>query len=453
MLLVLVGSCARPAARRPGPDESPPVIARPRTPPRDTAVAAPVTAEPDPAARQPAPARDSTTPAAPAAPPATTAEPEVRVGLAVGASSVTVGGGAALMVTDRAGAFLTVIPAEASWRAVPGTRGVALSAAGGARAADTELTVSSRESGGFVRINSREYRGRVTLIRDRTGLTAVNHVGLDDYLMGVLGGEMGSRPQSDLEALRAQAVVSRTFALRNRGRWRRQGFDYYATVADQVYPGVGGENDLARQAVSDTRGMVVSYGGAPIDAFFFSTCGGRTELGTEVFRAADRPYLRSIPDTDPAGRAYCASSPRYRWTEEWTGEALRSTLRRFLPDAAKVPVERITRIRDVRIASRTTSGRVGRLVVSLPGGDVAVESPTVRQALRRPSGEILRSTLFSLRAATSGGEITHLTAEGGGSGHGVGLCQWGAIGRARAGQRYDRIIAAYYPGTTLERFY
>jgi stage II sporulation protein D len=77
----------------------------------------------------------------------------------------------------------------------------------------------------------------------------------------------------------------------------------------------------------------------------------------------------------------------------------------------------------------------------------------VREVLRPASGEILRSTAFSLRATSANGEVTHLSVEGSGAGHGVGFCQWGAIGRARAGRRYPEIIAAYYPGTNLERFY
>jgi stage II sporulation protein D len=96
---------------------------------------------------------------------------------------------------------------------------------------------------------------------------------------------------------------------------------------------------------------------------------------------------------------------------------------------------------------------VARLLVTLQDRTVAVESPRVRQALRSPSGEILRSTLFSLSATAGGNEISSLAVEGSGAGHGVGFCQWGAIGRSRGGQRFDAIIAAYFPGTRLERFY
>ncbi|HEU4829051.1 MAG TPA: SpoIID/LytB domain-containing protein [Gemmatimonadales bacterium] len=379
--------------------------------------------------------------------------PEIRAGLAVGASSARIGGDAALQVEGPAGNFLGVIPAGESWEATPGGAGVVLRAPRGGRISDRRIAVRPRGRGGFVRVGSRDYRGTLAIAPDRTGITVVNQVELEEYLIGVVGAEMGGRPDGDREAVRAQAIVSRTYALRNRNRWRAQGFDYYASVADQAYTGVSAENELARDAVAATLGLAVTYAGAPIDAFFFSTCGGRTELGTEVFRAATRAYLRSVPDVDASGTAYCAPSPRFRWQESWTGAELRRAVSRGLAEIGSAPAGRVVRVRDIRIAERTASGRVGRLAIALADRNVSVESARVRQVLRSPGGELLRSTLFSMRVTGSGGEVGGLTVEGSGAGHGVGFCQWGAIGRARAGQRYDAIIAAYYPGTRLERFY
>ena len=380
--------------------------------------------------------------------------PEVRVGLAVGASSARVGGGSfPLQVEGAQGNFLGVIPAGESWEAVPGGSGVVLRPARGGRFTDRRLTIRPREPDALVRVGTRDYRGTLSINPDRTGITVVNLVELEEYLIGVVGAEMGGRPEGDREAVRAQAIVSRTYALRTRNRWRAQGFDYYATVADQVYVGVSAENPLAREAIAATIGLAVTYGGAPIDAFFFSTCGGRTELGTEVFRAATRSYLRSVADVDASGRAYCAPSPRFRWQQTWTGAELRRAVERGLAEIGSEGAGGVTRVRDIRIAERTASGRVGRLVIALANRNVSVESPRVRQVLRSPDGELLRSTLFSLRVTGGGSEVNGLAVEGSGAGHGVGFCQWGAIGRARAGQRYDDIIAAYYPGTRLERFY
>jgi stage II sporulation protein D len=269
----------------------------------------------------------------------------------------------------------------------------------------------------------------------------------------VISGEMGRRDPGEQEALRAQAVVSRTNAMRNHGRWRSDGFDLQPTVADQVYGGILAETPEAREAVDATKGQILTWGGQPIDAFFFSTCGGRTADGTEVFRGADRPYLKSVPDLDGNGVAYCSISPRFRWHEEWTGDALLAMLRRSLPAVLAVPASRVDVVREVRVVSRTPSGRVGQLTIALGSGDVPVDGPLVRQVLRPGTGDILRSNTFDLSASRSGRRITRLVADGTGNGHGVGFCQWGAVGRAHAGQDYRRIVAAYYPGTDLQRLY
>lgn len=403
--------------------------------------AAPVTPEVEPVPGYPAPANES-------------AEPALGVGLAVGAPAVTLGGGVALAVTDPAGAPVATLGAGEIWRVTAQASGLELAGPDGLGAGTGQVfTVSAQESGQPVRVDGLDYRGQVELLRDRTGLTVVNRVGLESYVLGVVSAEMGRRGPGDLEALRAQAVVSRTYALRNRGRWRREGFDLYATVADQVYGGIGAETPEARDAVGSTRGMVLTYGGQPIDAFFYSTCGGTTADGTEVFRAADRPYLRSVPDVGADGNAYCSISPRFRWREEWTGDALQATLRRTLPAVSGVPAAQVGEVRDVWIARRTASGRVGELVVGLAGTDARVTGPAVRQVLRPPSGELLRSSAFTLTTTGAGRRVTRLVADGGGAGHGVGFCQWGAVGRSRAGQDYQQIVAAYYPGATLERQY
>jgi stage II sporulation protein D len=288
-------------------------------------------------------------------------------------------------------------------------------------------------------------------------VTVVDRLPMESYLVGVVSAEMGRRSLVEQEALRAQAIVSRTFALRNLRRWQAQGFDLYATVADQVYGGAASETSEGREAVEATRGRILTYGGAPIDAFFYSTCGGRTADGPEVFRAASRPYLRSVPDVAEDGTAYCSISPRFRWHEEWTGEALLATLRRTLPalpaGSAGTSAGDVSEVRDVRVSYRTPSGRVGQLTIGLRGGDVRVEGPNVRQVLQPVSGGLLRSSVFTLTVSGAHGRVTRMAADGAGAGHGVGFCQWGAVGRSRAGQDHERILAAYYPGAVLERLY
>ncbi|MFL5492790.1 MAG: SpoIID/LytB domain-containing protein [Gemmatimonadales bacterium] len=381
-----------------------------------------------------------------------TSEPLVRIGLAVGAVSAVVSGDSGLAVTDPSGARLAAVSPGESWRVAAAGSGVAMSAPGGGSTLGEIIDVAGADAGALVRINGRAYRGMIEIFRDRTGITIVNRLPIETYLLGVVSTEMGRRAPTELEALRAQAVVSRTYALRHLRRWDVQGFDLYATVADQVYGGAERETPEGNEAVTATRGRILTYDGQPIDAFFYSTCGGRTADGTEVFQGADRPYLRSLPDVADNGIAYCSISPRFRWREAWSGDELRATLRQTLP-TLRVPSREADEVSDVRVAYRTPSGRVGRLTIGLRGSEVQVDGPNVRQVLRSTSGDILRSNAFTITATRSGSRVTRLVADGAGAGHGVGFCQWGAVGRSRAGQDYGHILAAYYPGTALERLY
>jgi stage II sporulation protein D len=270
----------------------------------------------------------------------------------------------------------------------------------------------------------------------------------ETYLGGVVAAELGVQDADVLEALKAQAVIARTYALKNLGRNRRDGFDLLATVSDQRYDGVSGETPAAWRALSDTKGMVVTWQGAPIDAFFHSTCGGRTAAGAEVFTYADRPYLRSVSDLDPSGQAWCRTSPRFRWEQTWDAAALTAALQR---GGLRLGADEASGVRSIEATDRSPSGRVTRLRVRLRGRDVIIDgSNAVRRALPPPDLDLLRSATFTLTTRNDGERIGQLTVEGAGSGHGVGLCQWGAIGRARAGQGFTAILAAYYPGTQLD---
>jgi stage II sporulation protein D len=314
------------------------------------------------------------------------------------------------------------------------------------------VTVAPAQSDGLVRLNGRDYRGTFLISASTRGVSAINIVDLELYLVGVVGVEMGVRTEAEIAAVEAQAVVSRTVALQRAGQWRTRGYDLLATVADQVYSGSDRESELASRAVAATRGQVITWQGRPIDAFFHSTCAGRTADGTEVFAAADRPYLRSVSDLDPNGRAWCAISPRYRWRETWTGDALSQALRQTLPLAGGTS-SLAEELRDIRVLDRTPSGRVARVQLVGASGSMTVTGPAARALLRPPEGGLLRSADFALQITRSGERIVQISADGAGAGHGVGFCQWGGIGRARAGFSYGAILSAYFPGTDLTRTY
>jgi stage II sporulation protein D len=346
-----------------------------------------------------------------------------------------------------------MIPRGETWQATAAGSGFTFASRGWTSGPLESVTITAAESNSLVMVNGRGYRGSASVLRIGAGITVVNRVSLESYLLGVVSAEMGRRGPGEQAALNAQAIVSRTYALRNLGRRRAQGYDLSAGVTDQVYGGYAAETPEGRAAVFDTRGRVLMHDGAPIEAFFYSTCGGRTADGAEVFRGAVRSYLRSVSDQAENGRVYCSISPRYRWHEEWTGEALRSTLRHHLPPVTGIRSADVREISNVRVTRRSRSGRVDQLAIEVGGPEIKVDGPAIRQVMRLRSGEILRSTAFDLVATVGAQRVTHLAVDGMGAGHGVGLCQWGSVGRARAGQGYEQILAAYFPGTQLERRY
>lgn len=379
------------------------------------------------------------------------AGPIFGIGVIPSAAKVTIGGDAAQVLMAEDG---TVLASLAPGRThVARAIGDQLRVDGMPGVRTGRLFVRARGDDA-VRVDTRAYGGEMELVASRGKLTAINRIGLEEYLVGVVSAEMGRRPDGDREAILAQAIVSRTYALRNRGRWKAEGYDLRGGVSDQVYSGRDSENSLAREAVGATAGVAVTYNGAPVDAFYFSTCGGRTERSTEVFSGASRPYLQGSSDLAPDGTAYCRLSPRFAWTQTWSGAELRRIVGASLPAVvAGVSVERARSVSDLSIGERTASRRARSLAVTLRGGVVTVPSGSIRSVLRAPNGAILMSTLFTLDVRRTRDGLVSVTATGSGNGHGVGLCQWGAIGRARAGQDFREIIAAYFPGTRLERLY
>jgi stage II sporulation protein D len=152
---------------------------------------------------------------------------------------------------------------------------------------------SDDEKNAPVRFNDRPYRGRIEVFTNLRGsLTVVNELGLEDYVRGVVANELSPGGYPAIEALKAQAIAARTYALKNRGQFMSQGFDLLPTTRSQVYRGLTSENPLSSKAVDETRGLIATYQGEPINALYTSTCGGRTEDSENIFNEAI-PYLRA----------------------------------------------------------------------------------------------------------------------------------------------------------------
>jgi stage II sporulation protein D len=279
----------------------------------------------------------------------------------------------------------------------------------------------------------------------------VNRLPMDDYLRGVVPLEIGNRTPAEFAAVQAQAVAARTYAYKHLTNARA--FDMYSTVQDQVYGGVDAEKPQADSAINTTRDVVVLYNGQPISTPYSSTCGGSTAAVTEVwYNQPDEPYLRPVSDRIPGtDHFYCDPSPRFSWTQSFDGPGLRAVMEKYLAAYTNAPKTGFGRIRDIREDGRTPSGRMAALSVQTDSGTYRLRGNDIRFVLRDPKGAILNSTFFSFTREAGGGEVSSLTVNGRGYGHGIGMCQWGAIGRARAGQNYRTILETYYQGTTIGR--
>ncbi len=283
------------------------------------------------------------------------------------------------------------------------------------------LQVMGRMRGDLL-VDGTRYRGKILVCRDNEGMYLINEVPLEEYVKNVVSAEVG--PNWAFEALKAQAVIARTYALRQKSANSNPNYDLTSTVLDQVYRGEtkGGTNEaLISRAVEQTRGEVLTYDGKLIEAFYHSTCGGETEDPREVF-GKSYPYLKPV-------KSKCALSPYCVWERE-------------------IPLEEIAKalgvagIKRISIESHTVTGRVRALKVFHGKGVLTVKATDLRKML---GWKRLPSTKFTF---TRKGHV--IVFEGKGYGHGVGLCQWGALQMARQGKNYREILSFYYPGTTIQ---
>jgi len=320
---------------------------------------------------------------------------------------------------------------------------------------DTVFVGDERSNAIFV--NGKRYRGGAKVFLNPRGkLTAANRVALEDYLRGVLPHEIGRLEVATLEAGKAQAVAARTYTLSYIGRRADEGFDLYDSVEDQVYGGTASENPLTDRAVEETAGIVALYGGAYIRANYYSTCGGATANVEDIWPDPPFPWLRMVEDGD-VSNAWCKGSPHFRWVETWKGSEVLADLNEFGPAQSGVspPSGGWRGLKDVRVESRSPSGRVRELVFVTDRGSVTVMADKTRWVLRRPKaagGTILRSSLFKLGVKKDKkGNVVEVVASGAGNGHGAGMCQVGALAQARAGRPFEQILRFYYTGIELVR--
>lgn len=283
---------------------------------------------------------------------------------------------------------------------------------------------------GQIRVNGKSFRGSMEIAEETGGtLTVINQLPLEEYVMGVLAGEI---PRNwPLEALKAQAIAARTFAVLNRTEARQKGqpYDLENTALFQMYQGSELVNENIRKAVLETKNEILTYDNKPIAAFFHSNCGGYTSGALGVW-SKDQPYLQ--PVSCPFGN----NGEHFRWRAEISIPDMVRKLR-----GAGLKIEDVVKI---EILDRDESNRIQAL--SIMDGDGSwkkMKGSAFRMAL---GPDLVRSTRFDTKV-----EGNKVLFNGKGWGHGVGLCQEGAYGMAMKGYGAFDILRYYYRGVMLEK--
>lgn len=347
--------------------------------------------------------------------------PVVRVLLDESAESVTIS-------TDAPAAIVVPGQRRPIWRGrelgettiTPSPRGLLVGES------EVEAVRVQFASQGLWRLGDRAYAGTIEVIRVGDGeIRIVNEVDFENYVMGVVGPEIGAG--SPLEALKAQAVAARTYAWcrqRDRADSERE-FDVYPDTRDQVYRGHPGAGTNVERAVNETCGQLLTWDGEPFTTYFHSTCGGRTRSVAEWSSGA-----REIP---PLAGAECGHCDGTRYAD-WTVDVTADDLGDWVSSA----------IRSIEVVEVSTRSGYPLTVRITSDNERTMTSSEFRS---RVGTERVRSPYFTVRA-----EDGRWIVEGHGWGHGVGMCQMGAISLG-ANRGYGEILELYYPNSTLRSYW
>lgn len=309
-------------------------------------------------------------------------------------------------------------------------------------------------------VDDKEYRGQLEIKHDakRATLLAINIVNIEEYLMGVMSSEMPK--QFPMNALRAQAVLARTYAMKHLGKHKAYGYDLCDTQNCQVYGGVTAESETGNAAVESTMGQVLLYKEKPIESVFSANAGGFTQSAKEAgWYATD--YLNPVSDykdfdftalqpyqfknlLQHPHDAYSkydknVSRAAYRWTRVVEEKDLRQIIKRQKKDIGAITA--------IIPQKRGRSGYVSQVLVKGTKGSVTLKKENVIRNNLCPG--MLRSSYFIVVPNYEDRKLKNFVFYGGGWGHGVGFCQTGAAGRAEAGQDYKEILQHYFPNTDL----
>lgn len=308
----------------------------------------------------------------------------------------------------------------------------------------SEFLIEADADGELVQIDERKFRGKLKVSRTGDELKIINELTIEEYVKGVMTREMPvGNGNENYNALKAFSICVRTYAF-NKIAQKKSSFDLFSDTRDQVYGGAVSETDYTNKIVDETSGQILFFSEDPAEIFYHSTCGGLTEDVQNVFNSGPLYYLKSIKDGDGP---FCKISPRFEWLEQYTESIF---INRLYNNGLLTSLE--YSLVNVSIKSRFESGRVNELEVRLlnPSGEeksISLFSNNIRSVIRTSDGRtILRSTMFDV----SIDDNKNVRITGRGFGHGVGLCQWGAIGQSKQGIDYRQILNHYFPGTKIK---
>jgi stage II sporulation protein D len=293
---------------------------------------------------------------------------------------------------------------------------------------------------GYIIVNQKKYRGDLKIQLNSGKLWVINVVKMEDYLKGVVPCEIGRISPDLLEAAKAQAVAARTYAWAHLNQYEDLGFDLYASIRDQVYKGISCENELTNQAIEQTKGQILTYKGIPIEAKYHSTCGGRTADFNDAWPGDPPPYLKSVRCN------YCSKSPHFEWEKIIDKKNFFHLIRNKLASIkSALPADEL--ITNIKLIKNRKSKRVLKFIIITKKNEYPIPGYYLRTLFgyKNDPGGLLKSNYIDLEV--KGDDII---IKGKGWGHGVGMCQFGALEMARQGKNYKRILYHYYSNTKIK---
>jgi stage II sporulation protein D len=297
-----------------------------------------------------------------------------------------------------------------------------------------EVNIIPRGSGNRLQLDGRRYRGIMKLLPTGQTVQLINIVYMEDYLKGVVPPEIGKRADSEAEAVKAQAVAARTYALAHLQQYPAEAYDMKSSIMDQLYQGMAVENKLTNRSIDATAGQTITYDDDFINAYYHSTCGGMTDDIESVWDRKEIPYLKAVEDSGA-----CSWSKYYTWREVFTEKQLRGRVEQYLSsDRGRDMV--IGNITDVLLSERTPGGRVMTLIFRTATESYSFKKDRIRWVIGRTSNPdlILPSDRFDVAIERDASrQLAAVTFKGRGYGHGVG----------------NDIIRHYFTGVELKKTY